>query len=277
VKILLLLLALPAAAQTPETITVDAAARLGPLKPVWAYFGYDEPNYSYTANGTKLISELAAARARPVYIRTHNLLTTGDGTPALKWGSTNAYTEDSAGRPVYDWAIVDRIFDTYVHAGAKPFVEIGFMPKALSIHPEPYQHSWPKTKIAAGWAFPPSDYGKWSELVSQWVQHSVERYGKAEVESWYWEVWNEPDIEYWQGTPAEYNKLYDAAVEAVKRALPTARVGGPATTGPADPKGAAFLRQFLAHCAEGHPLDFISYHAKGKPEVIDGHVRMGLE
>ena len=276
-KILLLLLALPAAAQTPETITVDAAARLGPLKPVWAYFGYDEPNYSYTANGTKLISELAAASARPVYIRTHNLLTTGDGTPALKWGSTNAYTEDSAGRPVYDWAIVDRIFDTYVHAGAKPFVEIGFMPKALSIHPEPYQHSWPKTKIAAGWAFPPSDYGKWSELVSQWVQHSVERYGKAEVESWYWEVWNEPDIEYWQGTPAEYNKLYDAAVEAVKRALPTARVGGPATTGPADPKGAAFLRQFLAHCAEGHPLDFISYHAKGKPEVIDGHVRMGLE
>ncbi len=274
---LLLLASYPAAGQAPVTISVDATARLGPLTPIWTYFGYDEPNYTYTANGRKLIGELVAASAGPVYIRTHNLLTTGDGTPALKWGSTNAYTEDADGRPVYDWTIVDRIFDTYVQAGAKPFVEIGFMPKALSTHPEPYQHSWPKTKIAAGWAYPPKDYGKWSELVYQWVRHSIERYGQKEVESWYWEVWNEPDIEYWQGTPAEYNQLYDAAVEAVKRALPSARVGGPATTGPASPKAAAFLRQFLAHCAEGrHPLDFISYHAKGRPEVVDGHVRMGL-
>jgi xylan 1,4-beta-xylosidase len=271
---LLLCLALPLAA---ETITVDADARTGPWRSIWTYFGYDEPNYTYMANGRKLIGELAAASKGPVYIRAHNLLTTGDGTPALKWGSTNAYTEDAQGRAVYDWTIVDRIFDTYVQAGARPFVEIGFMPKALSAHPEPYQHQWPKTKIAAGWAYPPKDYAKWSELVYQWVRHSIDRYGKAEVASWYWEVWNEPDIEYWQGTPEEYNHLYDAAVEAVKRALPEARVGGPATTGPASPKAAAFLRQFLAHCAEGHPLDFISYHAKGRPEVAGGHVRMGLD
>src|SRR5438067_10598755 len=95
-------------------IHVDAGARLGPMTPMWAYFGYDEPNYTYTANGRKLLSELAALSPAPVYVRAHNLLTSGDGTPALKWGSTNAYTVDAAGRPRYDWTIVDRIFDTYV-------------------------------------------------------------------------------------------------------------------------------------------------------------------
>ena len=117
---------------------------MGPLQRVWEYFGYDEPNYTYTAHGKELIGELVAMSSGRVQIRTHNLLTTGDGTPALKWGSTNAYTEDAAGRPVYDWKIVDRILDTYLQAGAKPFVEIGFMPEALSTHPEPYRHHWPK-------------------------------------------------------------------------------------------------------------------------------------
>ena len=274
-----------AAAQEPVTIRVDAARTLGPWKAVTAYFGYDEPNYTYAVNGQKLISELAALSATPVYIRAHNLLTTGDGTPALKWGSTNAYTEDAPGRPVYDWKIVDRIFDTYVRAGAKPFAEIGFMPEALSVNPRPYQHDWPRTKIETGWAYPPKDYGKWRELIRQWVRHCVQRYGQAEVESWYWEVWNEPDIAYWQGTPVEYNKLYDYAVDGVKSALPGARVGGPASTGPAGEKAAAFLKQFLQHCARGKnfatgatgaPLDFITYHAKGSPKVVEGRVRMGL-
>jgi xylan 1,4-beta-xylosidase len=274
-----------AVAQEPVTIRVDAAKSLGPWKPVTAYFGYDEPNYTYAANGSKLISELASMSATPVYIRAHNLLTTGDGTPALKWGSTNAYTEDARGRAVYDWKIVDRIFDTYVHAGAKPFAEIGFMPEALSVKPEPYRHDWPKTKIETGWAYPPKDYDKWRELIRQWVRHSVQRYGKAEVESWYWEVWNEPDIGYWQGTPEEYDKLYDYAVDGVRSALPGARVGGPASTGPAGAKAADFLKQFLRHCAGGKnfatgatgaPLDFITYHAKGSPKVLDGRVRMGL-
>jgi xylan 1,4-beta-xylosidase len=97
------------------------------------------------------------------------------------------------------------------------------------------------------------------------------------VEKWSWEVWNEPDIEYWQGTPDEYNLMYDSAARAVKSVSPHMRVGGPATTGPKGRSGAAFLRQFLDHCARtGVPLDFISYHAKGRPEVVDGHVRMGL-
>ena len=112
-------------------------------------------------NGRKLIGELAALSPVTVQIRAHHLLVTGDGTPALKWGSTNAYTEDASGKPVYDWTIVDRIFDTYIHAGARPFVEIGFMPKALSTHPDPYEVNWPSRDGGKGWSYPPKDYDKW--------------------------------------------------------------------------------------------------------------------
>src|SRR5215470_20057495 len=117
------------------SIRVDAAKSKGPMKPIWSFFGHDEPNYTYMPDGQKLLSELAALSPVPVNVRVHNLLTTGDGTPALKWGSTNAYTEDDNGRPVYDWTIIDRIFDTYVQRKMKPLVQIGFMPKALSVKP----------------------------------------------------------------------------------------------------------------------------------------------
>ncbi|HEY7307139.1 MAG TPA: beta-xylosidase [Bryobacteraceae bacterium] len=267
----------PISAQPPITIHVSANERIGPFKPVWTYFGYDEANYTYTSNGRKLIRELSELSHTPVYIRTHNLLTTGNGIPALKWSSTNAYTEDAAGKPVYDWTIIDKIFDTYLAAGAKPFVEIGFMPEALSTHPQPYRHTWPKGGIDTGWAYPPTSYAKWDRLIYEWVRHCLDKYGQREVESWFWEVWNEPDIFYWHGTPEQYDELYDHTAAAVKRALRTARVGGPASTGPANPKAAGFLRQFLQHCAAaGSPLDFISYHAKGRPEVVDGRIRMGL-
>jgi xylan 1,4-beta-xylosidase len=251
------------------------------MAPAWAYFGYDEPNYTYAPNGRKLIGELGALGSAPVFIRAHNLLTTGDGTPALKWGSTNAYTEDANGKPIFDFTITDKIFDTYLAAHAKPFVEIGFMPEAMSTHPTPYKHTWPKGGIDTGWAYPPKDYGKWGELVYQWAKHCGEKYGNAEAESWYWEVWNEPDIMYWHGTPEEYDKLYDFAVAAVKRALPNAAVGGPASTGPAGTHAAEFLRRFLKHCEDANsPLDFISFHAKGKPELMDPHdsksARMGI-
>ena len=124
----------------PVVIRVDAAARIGPMTPMWAWFGYDEPNYTYMKDGRKLLSELAALSPVAVFVRAHNLLTSGDGTAALKWGSTNAYTEDADGRPKYDWTIVDRIFDTYLERGMKPLVEIGFMPEALSSKPVPYRH-----------------------------------------------------------------------------------------------------------------------------------------
>src|SRR5688500_4408820 len=175
----------PAADPFPVTITVDAAKPKGDMRPVWRYFGADEPNYAYMKDGRKLIKALGELGPAPEYFRAHNLLTTGDGTPALKWGSTNVYTEDADGNPVYDWTIVERIFDTYPERGVKPYVQIGFMPKALSTKPEPYQHKWtPNAKYAeiyTGWAYPPKDYGKWAELVFQWTKHCVERYGRAEV------------------------------------------------------------------------------------------------
>src|ERR1043165_6168093 len=188
-------------------IKIDLSNTTTEMKPIWAWFGYDEPNYTYMKDGQKLLSELAALSPVPVYVRTHNLLTTGDGTASLKWGSTNAYTEDTSGRPRYDWTIVDRIFDTYLQRGMKPLVEIGFMPEALSVKPQPYRHDWsvekPYGSIYTGWAHPPRDYAKWAELVYQWVRHSVQKYGRTEVETWLWEGWNEPNIGYWKGAPEE--------------------------------------------------------------------------
>ncbi len=286
-----LLFALPvlALAQQSVTVQVDGSKQLGAFRPSWNYFGYDEPNYTYMKNGQKLIGELAALGHTPVHLRTHFLLVTGDGKPAFKWGSTNAYTEDSSGKPIYNWTIVDKILGTYVNAGGIPYVEIGFTPEALSTHPHPYTPVWkPGDKFNnynIGWTYPPNNYNKWNELVYQWVTHCIAKYGKTEVERWDWEVWNEPNGGYWHGTPEEYDKLYDYTAAAVKRALPSAKVGGPATTGPANEKAAAFLRQFLQHCTsgknaftgkEGAPLDFISFHVKGRPQVVEGHVRMGI-
>jgi len=276
--------------QTTGEVRIRVAADQpdGTLPHVWNYFGYDEPNYTYAPNGKKLLTEIAALDSRPTYVRVHNLFTSGDGTASLKWGSTNVYTEDASGRPVYNWTILDRIFDAFHDAGIKPLVEIGFMPEALSVHPEPYRHNFPSNSvngIFTGWAYPPKDYQKWSELVYQFVQHLRQRYGDAEIGKWLWEVWNEPDIGYWQGTREEFFKLYDYTVESVLRELPTARIGGPDTTGPGSPKSADFLRAFLRHCAlernsatgkKGSHLDFISFHPKGSPKWQDGHVQMGI-
>jgi xylan 1,4-beta-xylosidase len=278
--------ALSHAQSAPVAIHVDASAATGPMKPVWAWFGYDEPNYTTAPNGRKLLGDIAALSPVPVYVRAHNLMSSGDGSYALKWGSTNMYTEDKDGNPVYDWRIVDAIFDTYIQRKMKPLAQIGFMPEALSEHPQPYQHHWkpgtPYQEIMTGWAYPPKDYAKWSELIYQWVRHSVARYGQAEVESWYWEVWNEPDGWYLIAPDVKrtYFKMYDYAADAVKRALPTARIGGPHTAA-----AGQFLDDFIVHCLHetnyatgktGSPLDFVAFHAKGSPTVKDGVVQMGM-
>jgi xylan 1,4-beta-xylosidase len=282
----------PAALQDPQPvikIQVDYNVAEGRFPPVWSFFGYDEPNYTYTPNGKKLLGELAALSRGPVYIRVHNLLTTGDGTASLKWGSTNIYTEDAAGKPIYTWTIVDRIFDAFKESGVRPLVELGFMPQALSTRPEPYRHNFPNDPVGSiytGWAYPPKDYQKWSELIFQFVSHLRSRYGDAALQTWLWEVWNEPDIGYWQGTPEEYFKIYDFSVDAVLRAFPDARIGGPDTTGVGSPKSAEFLRLFLEHCTHqknyasgktGVRLDFISFHPKGSPKWLNDHVQMGLD
>lgn len=275
-----------AAESFPVKITVDAARPMGPLKPIWRFFGADEPNYTYMKDGQKLLSELGELKPKEVFFRTHSLLVTGEGTHALKWGSTNAYTEDAQGNPVYDWTIVDKIIDSGLERGVRPYVQIGFMPEALSVKPEPYRHHWtPKAKyddIYTGWAYPPKDWGKWEELVYQWAKHSVEKYGKDEVLKWYWQTWNEPNIGYWRGTRDEFFKLHDHAIKAVRRAIPGARVGGPDLAGGA---GGDFLKAFLDHCVKGKntatgesgtPTDFISFHAKGQPKDVDGRVQMGI-
>jgi xylan 1,4-beta-xylosidase len=268
---------------SPVSIRVHAGQPTGPYTPIWNYFGADEPNYLYAPNGKKLLGELAALSPVPVYFRPHNLFTTGNGDGSLKWGSTNVYNEKPDGTPVYDFTITDRIFDALTAAHIRPIVEIGFMPQALSTHPDPYRHTFPKGEIFTGWTYPPKDEAKWSKLVAAYTAHLRDRYG-SQTATWLWEVWNEPDIPYWHGTPAEYDRLYDLTAAAIRQELPNAKIGGPEATGVSD-HSEPFLRQFLEHCAHGinaatgatgAPLDFISYHPKGSPKFVDGHVVMSV-
>ncbi|MEO6630080.1 MAG: beta-xylosidase, partial [Mucilaginibacter sp.] len=266
-------------ASKPVTINVDLSKKSAPLEPAWAYFGYDEPNYTYMTNGQNLLTELSQMTKVPVNIRAHHLLVTGDGTPALKWGSTNAYTEDKDGNPIYNWTIIDRIFDVIVSRKMHPIAQIGFMPQALSTHPDPYYK-------ADGVKYSPKDYKKWSDLVYAWVKHSVERYGQKEVEQWNWELWNEPDITYyWKDSTEDFIKLYDYTADAVKRALPTAIIGGPETTSPSGAKAATFLKTFLTHVVSGKnyatgkigsPIDLLTFHAKGNTRLVNGIMQMNM-
>jgi xylan 1,4-beta-xylosidase len=270
-------------------IEVDARGQGAALTPVWRFFGADEPNYATMKDGRRLLAELGALKTGDVYFRAHNLLSSGDGTPALKWGSSNAYTEDAGGNPVYDWRIIDGIFDAYLSNGVKPFVQLGFMPQALSTAPAsvPYKHSWRPgfdyNLISGGWGYPPRDYDRWSELCYQLTKHLVLRYGEAEVLGWWFETWNEPNgPAYWKSTAEEFYKLHDYAIAGVRRALPRARVGGPHTAG----HGGAYMEGFLDHILTGRnhatgetgtPTDFLAFHAKGQPSFVDGHVRMGIQ
>lgn len=280
-----------AAAQThsanPVSIQVDLAKPVGTYTPIYRWFGYDESNYTTMKYGKQLLGELHDLSPQPVYIRAHHLLTSGNGVAELKWSSSNVFTVDASGKPVYDFTITDKTFDEFQKAGVRPVVELGFMPKDLAAKVpgvNEYQVRYPKSTISGASNNPPRDYALWRELVRKYTEHLVQRYGRDKVSTWYFEVWNEPDIAYWHGTPEEYYKLYDYAVDGVREALPDAIVGGPASTGPASDKASAFLDNFLKHClndksaANGKsiPLDFISFHPKGQPTVIDGHVRMGL-
>jgi xylan 1,4-beta-xylosidase len=261
------------------SISVDATAPGAPLQRVWPYHGYDEVNYSTTAEGEALLRTLAEAHTAPVHVRTHFLLNTGNGTPSLKWGSTNVYTEDSAGQPIYSWTLMDGIMDAITGSGAFPFTEIAFMPQALSTGPAPYMNPDPYS-TASGAFYPPRDYTKWSNLITAWATHVNGRYPNVST-SWLWELWNEPDISYWHGTFAEYAKLYDTTEAAVHGVLPTAPLGGPAVAN----AGGGFLPEFLQHCATGTNavtgktgtrLDLVSFHAKGGAAITGGHVEMNL-
>ncbi len=217
---------------------------------------------------------------KPYYMRAHHMLCTGILHAFYKWGSTNVYIEDEDGNPVYSYEVIDRMIDIWLGSGCKPFFELGFMPRDLADPRDAengryYQIAYGMSEYQrVGWAMPPKDYEKWYHLIFGLISHLKERYGEGEVKTWYFEMWNEPDIFYWRGTPEEYWKLYDYTEAAVHAAMPEARFGGPATCGTRDPEGRAsrYLRGFLRHIRDGvnfysgkkgTRIDFTSFHTKG--------------
>jgi xylan 1,4-beta-xylosidase len=276
-------LSVEAGAQTAAAvnIAVDATSAGTPLERVWEFHGYDEVNYSTTSEGQNLLGVLGSIDAVPSHIRTHFLLNTGDGTPSLKWGSTNVYTENAAGNPVYSWTLTDGIMDAVTGAGNLPLVEIAFMPQAMTTAPATvaYQNTGIYTLDGACF-YPPKDFTKWAALIGQWATHASGRYPNVES-SWQWELWNEPDIGYWHGTAAQYLTLYDYTESALHQVLPNASLGGPAVAS----ASSSLFTQFLQHCATGTNavsgktgtrLDMISFHAKGGTSIVNGHVQMNL-
>jgi xylan 1,4-beta-xylosidase len=253
-------------------VVVDCGRPIGPLRRIWASFGYDELNWTATPRGRRNLAVLQALMETPYTVRAHNLYTSGPGRGLPHWSSGNVYHEDAEGRSLFDWSVADAVFDAWVEHGCRPIVELGFCPRALV----PETASLPFTSMpslygtyeAGLWAWPPRDFARWGELVAATVRRCRDRYGPEVVRAWYWELWNEPDISYWQGSVEEYCRLYDVTVTAVIGELPEAQVGGPSTTG----KGSAFLERFLTHCVSGtHAvtgergtrLDFVSFHTKG--------------
>ncbi len=261
------------------SVQVDAGKWLKELAHTWNYIGYDECNYTHSPGGMALIEKFGRLE-KPYYMRAHHMLCTGILHGFYKWGSTNAYIEDEQGNPIYNFDLIDEMIGIWLNNNCKPFFELGFMPRDLADprdaeNGQSYQIAYGISEYQRiGWAMPPKDYRKWYDLIYALVSHCVSRYGVKEVETWYWEMWNEPDIFYWRGTEEEFCKLYDYTEAAVHQALPTARFGGPATCGTMDPNGRAsqFLRAFLAHIkdgtnyvtgAKGTRIDYTSFHTKG--------------
>lgn len=256
----------------PTRVTVDASRVSGPLERVWASFGYDEISWTATPRGRANMAAVREMFGGSAVVRAHNLLTSGNGRGLPHWSSGNIYHEHD-GQPVYDWSQADPVFDVWAENGMIPLVELGFCPVQLA-GPLPRAFHWSPSLYGEyeswGWSSPPRDEARWAGLIEAVVDHFARRYGQAAVAKWYWELWNEPDISYWQGTVEEYCRLYDVTASAVRRALPGALVGGPATTG----NGEEFLGRFLGHCVNGTntvtgergtPLDFVSFHTKGAP------------
>ena len=261
------------------TVTADAGKWLKRLEHTWNYIGYDECNYTHSPGGIQLIEKFGKLE-KPYYMRCHHLLCTGIQHAFYKWGSTNMYLEDEDGNPIYDFSLFDEMCDIWLRNNCKPFVEIGFMPRDLA---DPSKAENGKSYGLSGsiseyrrigWAMPPKDYQKWYDLIYAWVSHSVQRYGREEVEGWYWEMWNEPDGYYWHASHEAFCKLNDYTEAAVHAALPTARFGGPATCGDRTKDGrcAVFLDKYLAHVRDGinyvtgeqgTRLDFTAFHTKG--------------
>ena len=260
------------------TVRVSCREWQGELKRIWAGIGYDEINWTYTPRGKALYRTLRNLAEVPYYVRNHNALTSGNGLSEPARGSTNVYAQMPDGSPLYDWTILDQMYDTITAAGFRPLIELGFLPRDLvpaDVAGSNWLHDVGRESYETDglWKYPPKDYDRWADLVYEFVRHCVGRYGEQQVAQWYFEVWNEPNLpNYWKGTLDDYCRLYDYTVAAATRALPTVKVGGPATSGPATESAREFLAGFLDHCASGSNavtgqrgtrLDFVSFHTKG--------------
>jgi xylan 1,4-beta-xylosidase len=180
---------------------------------------------------------------------------------AILHDEVGVYNEDEHGNPVYNFAYVDQIYDGLLKNGVKPFVEISFMPKKLAFNPDALHPFWYKQNVS-----PPKSMELWDGLMTRFARHLVERYGIEEVSTWYFEVWNEPNIDFWNGIPREksYFDLYAHTARDLKTVSPRLRVGGPATA------AAAWVGDFLKHAADNHvPVDFVSTHGYADDTVED--------
>jgi xylan 1,4-beta-xylosidase len=227
-----------------EEITIDAGAATRPFPHFWEQmFGSGRAVLSLRDSYRRDLRAVKAATDIR-YVRFHAIFDDEVGT----------YSEDAHGRPVYSWSYVDQIYDGLLDNGVRPFVEMSFMPRALAASDKPHAF-WYRPLPS-----PPKDYAKWEDLVYNFAKHLVDRYGIDEVSQWYFEVWNEPNIDFWTGEPkqATYFELYDHAARAIKRAEPRLRVGGPATA------QAAWIPEMIQHSVQANvPLDFVSTHVYG--------------
>jgi xylan 1,4-beta-xylosidase len=235
--------ALVSSQQTPDTeeITIDARAATRPFPHYWEQvFGSGRAILSLRDSYRRDLRTMKSATDIH-YVRFH----------AIFHDEVGVYSEDAEGKPAYNWSYVDQIYDGLLENGVRPFVEMSFMPQALAASATPHAfwyHPLPS---------PPKDYAKWEGLVYNFAKHLVDRYGVNEVSQWYFEVWNEPNIDFWTGEPkqATYFELYDHAAPAIKRADPRLRVGGPASA------QAAWIPEMIAHSIQAQvPLDFVSTH-----------------
>lgn len=249
-----LLFILPATAwaqsQTHETVTIDATAPSTPLPHFWEHmFGSGRAVLSLRDSYRRDLRDVKQVTAMQ-YVRFH----------AILHDEVGLYDEDAHGNSVLNFSYIDQIYDGLLANGVRPFVELSFMPKKLAAK-EAIHAFWYKQNVS-----PPKDYAKWDDMVTQFVKHLVDRYGIDEVAQWYFEVWNEPNLDFWAGEPrqATYFELYDHTARDIKAVSPRLRVGGPATA------QAAWADVFIKHCADNKiPVDFVSSHVYGNDKAED--------